>query len=174
MKSNLFKRAWELAKLGQKLFGGAVKSYFSQSLKIAWSEETMNLTTMSIEQLETLISDAKQEIENRQETKTVTVDIRPSQASGKRKSWHKHVTSVDSSKQNGYAFDGDFLSDGENELDVGSVVIECVPCGSVRNGWKDGVIYVVDNDGSLEKLSDTYDWSEQFVSFRKKVESLLK
>ena len=32
------KRAWEIAKSGAKKFGGSVKPYFAQSLKMAWAE----------------------------------------------------------------------------------------------------------------------------------------
>lgn len=35
---NVMKRAWEIAKEGQKKFGGKVKEYFSQALKMAWAE----------------------------------------------------------------------------------------------------------------------------------------
>lgn len=34
-KSNLFKNAWEIARNGQKKFGGKVKEYFSEALKMA-------------------------------------------------------------------------------------------------------------------------------------------
>lgn len=32
------KMAWQLARKGQKQFGGSVKEYFSESLKIAWAK----------------------------------------------------------------------------------------------------------------------------------------
>lgn len=35
---NVMKRAWEIAKKGAAKFGGSVKSYFAQSLKLAWKE----------------------------------------------------------------------------------------------------------------------------------------
>lgn len=35
-KSQLFKTAWEIAKNGQQKFGGNVKEYFSESLKLAY------------------------------------------------------------------------------------------------------------------------------------------
>jgi hypothetical protein len=34
----IMKRAWEIAKKGQKRFGGKVKEYFAASLKLAWKE----------------------------------------------------------------------------------------------------------------------------------------
>ena len=35
---NVMKRAWEIARKGQKQFGGKVKEYFAQALVIAWAE----------------------------------------------------------------------------------------------------------------------------------------
>lgn len=43
---NVMKRAWEIAKEGQKKFGGKVKEYFAISLKMAWSEaKAVKVTT---------------------------------------------------------------------------------------------------------------------------------
>ncbi|PFW65271.1 hypothetical protein [Bacillus sp. AFS075034] len=33
---NVMRKAWEIARKGQKQFGGKVKEYFSQALKMAW------------------------------------------------------------------------------------------------------------------------------------------
>lgn len=38
MKKQIMKRAWEIAKEGQKKFGGKVKEYFAIALKLAWKE----------------------------------------------------------------------------------------------------------------------------------------
>jgi hypothetical protein len=38
MKAQVMKRAWQLAKAGQMIYGGTVKMYLSESLKIAWRE----------------------------------------------------------------------------------------------------------------------------------------
>ena len=35
--TNVMTRAWEIAKEGQKKFGGKVKEYFAQALKMAWA-----------------------------------------------------------------------------------------------------------------------------------------
>lgn len=44
-------RAWEIAKEGQKKFGGKVSEYLSEALKMAWAEarapQTVKLTTTS-------------------------------------------------------------------------------------------------------------------------------
>jgi hypothetical protein len=35
---NVMTRAWEIAREGQKRFGGNVKEYFAQALRLAWAE----------------------------------------------------------------------------------------------------------------------------------------
>jgi len=107
--------------------------------------------------------------------------------SGSRKSWYKHVTAVDSSKTNGYAFDGDFVKD-EVMLEFGSIIIEKRPHGSVKNGYWSWVIYEVaekitpntieidswDEVTSIENLNLLHVFpSEKFLSFREKVSELL-
>ena len=42
MKSKLMKRAWNYARQGQQKHGGSVKSYFQQSLKMAWEDYKEN------------------------------------------------------------------------------------------------------------------------------------
>ena len=87
--------------------------------------------------------------------------------SGRRRGWTKLVTSVDMSKKNGYAFDGEFLSEGEQELHPGDIIIQKNPEGSVKNGWYAGVCYCVTQDGELKRLHDeSYNWRTEFLSFR--------
>jgi len=38
MKKQIMKRAWEIAREGQRKFGGKVSEYFTISLKLAWKE----------------------------------------------------------------------------------------------------------------------------------------
>jgi hypothetical protein len=40
-KAEIMRRAWELAKVGQANYGGSVKMYFSEALRIAWKESKM-------------------------------------------------------------------------------------------------------------------------------------
>lgn len=37
MKANVMRKAWELAREGQKKFGGKVKEYFAEALRLAWA-----------------------------------------------------------------------------------------------------------------------------------------
>jgi len=99
-------------------------------------------------------------------------------ASGRRKGWMKHVTACDETKNNGYAFDGEFLSDGrEIELPVGSIIIRVDPQGSVKNNWQSAHALRLEIDGKLTELTpgadaDLYpgspglDWRDDFLSFR--------
>ena len=48
----------------------------------------------------------------------------PEPVDRRKKSWRKHLTNVDTTKTNGYAFDGNWLRAGERaELPVGALVM---------------------------------------------------
>lgn len=102
----------------------------------------------------------------------VTVNFEPIRASGNRKSWAKHVTSVDTSQRGGYAFIGDFLDVGENSLPAGAVVLEVIPTGSAKNGGKTAHVQTVDIDGSLTVV-DEYDYDHHQISLRDCINGLL-
>ncbi len=94
-------------------------------------------------QLKELIEAAKRDLDSRKKTELVlyTHDCKGSARYhlGKYKHWSKLVTSVDTSKTNGYAFSGEFLSvTAEHKIPVGSVVVEV--CGSTIEAYimKDG------------------------------------
>jgi len=94
------------------------------------------------------------------------IEIRNETNSGRRTGWTRRVTAVDVTKSNGYAFEGEFLNEGEVDLNPGDVLIQKNPMGSVKNAWHEGVCIVVDNNGNLHDVGDKYDWKEQFLSFR--------
>lgn len=61
----------------------------------------------------------------------------------KYKHWAKLITSVDTSKTNGFAFDGEFLDvNSEHKIDVGSLVVEA--CGDTIT------LFRIDEDGKAE------------------------
>ena len=94
--------------------------------------------------------------------------------SGNRIGWMKHVTSVDTTKTNGYAFDGDFIpNDTEFEIPAGAIVVACNPEGSVKNNWKSGHIYRVESDGSLTPIESDFNWRKEFLTLRDKVAELV-
>jgi hypothetical protein len=103
----------------------------------------------------------------------ITVTIKTEYASGGRKSWWKHVKSIDSAQRGGYAFDGDFLNEGEVELQEGSLLLHVTNCGSVKNGYQDGALFAVQADGSLREIVAGLNWREQSVTLRKAAEAYL-
>lgn len=94
------------------------------------------------------------------------IKIKPEYFSGNRKSWFKLVSDVDTEKTNGYAFNGDFIEiNKETDVEIGSIIIECRPSGSVKNWGKKGIIHkVIEND--IEEISHEYDYMKDFLSFR--------
>ena len=93
-------------------------------------------------------------------------------ASGRRTSWCKHITSVDTSKSNGYAFDGSFLKNNVlTELPEGSVIVQVYPCGSVKNGYQRGRLFRIEGEELVEHIDE--DWRDSFLLIRDKAEELL-
>ena len=87
-------------------------------------------------------------------------------ASGRRTGWAKTVTSVDMDQPNGYAFDGDFLKDGENAIEEGTIVIEMTPAGSAKTDGKEVAIYRA-GDGQLNRVDDRdYDLKKEIESLK--------
>ena len=73
---------------------------------------------------------------------TVRVKVRKPRGSGQREGWNKLVSSVDDTKSGGYAFEGRFLDERQEDLKVGSVLVGQIPVGSARSGnhWRSGVV----------------------------------
>jgi len=93
--------------------------------------------------------------------------------SGHRKGWIKHVKDVDTTKTNGYAFIGDFLSPGKLvELPIGSILVCCDPQGSVAHPRKSGEIRIVtgpDADNlkdATDVIAEVVDYYEDFLVLR--------
>jgi hypothetical protein len=101
------------------------------------------------------------------------VRISNSQASGRRTGWTKHVTSVDTTKNNGYAFEGEFLNDGLHELPVGAVLVSKDPAGSVKHARHEGSVGVVQEDGSIAWQPCCDNWREDFLLLRDAVQAEL-
>ena len=103
--------------------------------------------------------------------KTVRTRIKNETNSGNRKGWSKLVTSVDTTKTNGYAFVGDFIPDDtEVELPVGGVIVQKCPEGSVKHSWDSGHIYTIEENGELcETDGKSYRWTKDFLSLRDQV-----
>jgi len=92
----------------------------------------VDFKSMSTEELERLIEEARKELASRRENKLVLYTHHCKNESryhlSKYKHWAKRIIGVDITKTNGYAFQGDFLNvREEHKLPVGSIVVEV--CG---------------------------------------------
>lgn len=91
------------------------------------SENLKNLTT---EELKALIAQIQEELNSRQSPAQLVLYTHNCKSSAKYhlekyKHWAKRVSSVDTTKTNGYAFVGDFLNTtSEHKLPVGAVIVE--------------------------------------------------
>lgn len=103
----------------------------------------------------------------------ITINIKTEYTSGNRKSWWKLVTGIDSSQRGGYAFEGDFLSEGEHELPQGSLLLHVTHGGSVKNGCQYGNLFTVEADGSIREIVSGLNWREQSVTLRKTAEEYI-
>jgi hypothetical protein len=114
-------------------------------------------------------------------TRIIRTTIKPQTNSGGRSSWLKFVTSVDTAKKDGYAFEGEFLKlDQEIELPIGAIVIEKKPTGSVKTNGHQGNIYEVvetpikDVRNPHLQLIEYCDWHREFLTFRDRVAELVR
>jgi hypothetical protein len=105
--------------------------------------------------------------------------------SGRRTSWAKPFNSIKQGAKGAQAFyyaaadplmvfGGDYLQDGvETDLPIGTLVIEVVPVGSVKNGSQQAQIFRVGPAG-LGAVSDVvHDWHRGFLSLRDEALQLL-
>jgi len=104
----------------------------------------------------------------------VIVEICNEVNSGRREGWTKLVTNVREELSDGYAFEGLFLEEGENEIKAGSILVQKNPEGSVKNAWYSGRFGRVQPDGTTSWEEDAYDWKKSFISFRNAVAAALK
>ena len=102
-----------------------------------------------------------------------TINYSKKYASGSREGWAKTVTSVDSTAHNGYAFEGEFLRQGENSVDEGAVVIEMTPTGSAKNGVKTITILRAEGGGLVPIDGTDYDLHREIESLKTAVTEAL-
>lgn len=79
-----------------------------------------------------------------------------------RKSWAKRLTRIDTSKANGFAFEGDWLQVGRKaELPVGAVVLSFSLAGSRNRAFPIAKIFRVTAEGEFEVVAETRgdDWA---------------
>ena len=80
----------------------------------------------------------------------------PETLDGRKKTWRKHLESVDKTKANGYAFIGNWLRAGERaELEVGSFILCYDEAGSMKNWYPVVRMFKVGVENDLEEV---YRW----------------
>lgn len=80
----------------------------------------------------------------------------PETLDGRKKTWRKLLTQVDKTKDNGYAFIGDWLRAGERaELEVGSFILCYDEAGSMKNWYPVVRLFKV---GVENDLDEVYRW----------------
>lgn len=86
----------------------------------------------------------------------------PAQKDRRWKAWAKVVEKVDTTKTNGWAYEGEFVPVGRKaELEAGSIVIYYQEIGSRANREPVVTVYRVTDNGTLEELLRTegLDWA---------------
>ena len=79
----------------------------------------------------------------------------PPTADRRKKTWRKHLVGVDTSRSNGYAFDGEWLrADERAELPVGALILGYDEPGSMKNRYPLVRVWRVDAtaDGGLAEV----------------------
>ena len=77
----------------------------------------------------------------------------PETLDGRKKTWRKHLESVDKEKANGYAFVGNWLRAGEREeMEVGSFILCYDEPGSVKNWYPVVRLFKVGLGNDLEEV----------------------
>ena len=101
---------------------------------------------------------------------TVRVKVTKPRGSGRREGCNKLLSSIDDTKTGGYAFEGRFLDERQEDLKVGSVLVSQTPVGSAKNGnhWRVGVV----GAGGVEWETATWPLDD-FLDFRDHVKALL-
>lgn len=88
----------------------------------------MDLTKLSVQELNKLIEDAKTELASREDEKIIYLtEFRRGNSGYKR--WAKEITAVDTTKTDCYAFSGNWLSkedETENLVSKGSYILEYI------------------------------------------------
>ena len=98
-------------------------------------------------------------------------------ASGKRTGWAVAVTGLDRTQKFRKALIGDYLPEGRQiDLPEGQLVIEIVPCGSVKNGYE-GVRFYRATGPDLVHITwsdeELWDWRADHLDVLDRIEELL-
>ena len=105
----------------------------------------------------------------------VRIKYQPETASGRREGWARSFFAIDKTEKGAKAFRGVYLPKNEEiELEVGTLILEVSPEGSVKNSWQSARILKVNKYGSLSIQTENFNWRESFLSLRDEAERLLQ
>lgn len=108
----------------------------------------------------------------------VTVKYEKPRTSGNREGWAKTVESISDSERGAKAFGGEYLVEGQQEFEEGTIILQVWHTGSVKNGGQDADLWRV-KAGAPDGMEDAsegacWDWRREFVDLRKAAEALLE
>ncbi|MCL6560532.1 MAG: hypothetical protein K6U74_17400, partial [Firmicutes bacterium] len=90
------------------------------------------------------------------------------------KQWAKLVEKVDTSKANGFAFEGRFLN-SLDEVDIGAYILAYGECGSRRRRTPVAALFRVKENGELEKIfEEAYLPPQWALAIRDRVASIIE
>lgn len=119
------------------------------------------IKSLNIDELENLQREVSKLINEKKSigTAKVIIDV-PGKSDPRWKSWCKLLTGVDTTKTNGYAFEGQFLQCGRKaEVNIGSYLLFYDEQGSAKHHKPYVNIYRIEPDGNLSNVLDTVGWS---------------
>lgn len=97
--------------------------------------------------------------------KKVRILVEIGEESGGRRGWVKHVTRIDESKDDGFAFEGEFLREGTREVPEGALILDCWPTGSRTANRKVASLSVATENG-LDEIARVEDWHSESLELR--------
>ena len=103
----------------------------------------------------------------------VIVNINIDTASGNRRGWAKALNRVDPDQKGGYALIGEFLKDGEALLEVGSIIADCRPTGSVKSPRKEIHFGIVTSKGEIDWQAPTFLTPQESESMKNFAQEML-
>jgi len=113
----------------------------------------------------------------------VITRIETIRSSGKREGWQRTVKGIVEGQVGAKMYDGEYLKDGEVELEVGTIILRVYYCGAAKRGkgWQEAEIGEVQANGDIKWTRKTdeedrfgnvtsWDWREESLTLRKEIE----
>ena len=104
-------------------------------------------------------------------------------SSGKREGWQKEVKGIIEGGIGAKGYEGEYLNNGEKEMEVGAIILRVYYCGAAKRGkgWQEAEIGEVQEDGTIKWTRKTdeedrfgnvtsWDWREESLTLKKEIE----